>query len=115
MFTMSTKVTPLYNSKGESHGHNQKRWAHILISLMVGPYYKSFKCRPYLMVFKGGHHVVISKGDRLMSTITEKVPHFIILKGGSYGHNHDRRSQMVAMKVALHCEPYKCAPIFGFL
>ena len=35
------------------------------------PHYKLYGCRPYITIYKGGHHIVISKAG-FVSIITEK-------------------------------------------
>ena len=78
-----------------------------MIPIMVGPHYKPFESVQYLLIFKGGHHVVISKGG--FRAHNHK-------KGGSYGHDHKRWSHIVnPMNVGPHSESYECCPMFKFL
>ena len=55
-----------------------KGGAHIIIPIMVGPNYKFYGCEPHFSISRGGHHVVISKGE-------------------SHGHNHKRWAHIIKL------------------
>lgn len=50
MFTILKKVAHFIISKSGSYGHNHKRHAHIIISIMVRPYYKALCSRVHLVL-----------------------------------------------------------------
>ena len=63
--------------KNGSNGHDCKRWARVMIPLMVESHCKSYECGYNVLIFLGRQHGVISKGRSWVHN-HRKVAHIIV-------------------------------------